>query len=105
MSKETGDTILQLQKRGDFNITCFAFDGRYIAYSDAKETQVFVFDKDELKLTKLTKKITVSMGIKSLPPAQALFFKQIEDTSTTSLVMISNDLEIGEINLKTLEAK
>ena len=101
MSTETGETILKLQKRGDYNISTFAFDGQNIAYTDAKETQVFKFDTEELKLTKLTKKICAILGIKSLPPAQALFFRKSESGDSTSLIMITTSLEIVEIDLSS----
>ena len=60
---------MRIEKKGDYNIQEFASDGRYIAYSDCKDTQVFQFDRDDLILRKLTKKICVKNGIEFLPPA------------------------------------
>ena len=53
----TGTEMVRIEKNGDFGIGDVAFDGRLIAYSDCKETNIFAFDKQQLKLRKLTKRI------------------------------------------------
>lgn len=49
---------MRIEKSGDFGIDEVAFDGKFIAYSDCKDTQIFSFDRDSFKLRKLTRKIT-----------------------------------------------
>ena len=61
--------MLRIEKKGDYGIQEFASDGRYIAYSDCKDTQVFQFDKADLTLRKLTKKICAKNEIESIPVA------------------------------------
>ena len=37
-SKDRSDEILRIEKCGDFGIDHFAFDGKYIAYTDCRDT-------------------------------------------------------------------
>lgn len=80
-----------------------AFDGRYIVYSDCKETQVFVFDREQLRLRKLTKKLCTANGIKKLPSSAFLALKPSQDgeddASETQLIMVTKDLDVCSINL------
>ncbi len=62
-STETSDEILRIEKTGDYGIESVAFNGRIIAYSDAKETQVYAFDSKKLKLVKLTRKLCSTNGL------------------------------------------
>ena len=57
-SKDRSDEILRIEKCGDFGIDHFAFDGKYIAYTVCRDNQIFCFDQKNLKLRKLTRKIT-----------------------------------------------
>ena len=68
-SSETSDEVLRIEKCGDYGIDSFAFDGRFIVYSDCKETHVFSFDLTQLKLRKLTRKICSANSLSQLPPA------------------------------------
>jgi hypothetical protein len=53
-SAETFNQLLKIEKKGDFNISVFDKQGPFIAYSDAKDTQVFIFDQETLMIQKLT---------------------------------------------------
>ena len=74
----TGKEVLRIEKSGDFGIDVVAFNGQYIAYSDCKETHIFAFDAQQLKLRKLTRRICSQNGIKSLPPVSFLAFHKVE---------------------------
>lgn len=54
---DMSDEILRIEKCGDYGIDQVAFDGKYIAYSDCKETHIYSFDREQLKLRKLTRKV------------------------------------------------
>lgn len=71
--------MLRIEKSGDYGIGQVAFDGRYIAYSDCKETQIFSFDKEVLKLRKLTRKICSLAGVDKLPSASFLAIQPAAD--------------------------
>lgn len=43
-SSDTFSQLLSIEKKGDFNISCFDKMGSYIVYSDARDTQIFNFD-------------------------------------------------------------
>ena len=79
LSADSYEEILRIEKSGDYGIEEFAFDGRFIVYSDCKETQIFSFDKEQLKLRKLTRKVCSQAGIRKLPPAAFLAIKPAED--------------------------
>lgn len=49
-SSSTFTQLLQIQKKGDFNTTCFDKLANFIVYSDCKDTQVFSFDQATLQL-------------------------------------------------------
>lgn len=91
-SKETGDEILRIEKSGDFGIDQVAFDGKYIAYSDCKETQIFMFDKENLRLRKLTRKITSQAGLPRLPPASFLAIQPSVEGKPEQLILVSKAL-------------
>ena len=92
--------ILRIEKKGDYGIQEFTSDGKYLAYSDCKDTQVFQFDKDDLVLRKLTKKICAKNEIESIPVAQKLFLID-NDNESSKLILVSVDLDIFEIDLGT----
>ena len=71
----TGKEVLRIEKSGDFGIDVVAFNGQYIAYSDCKETHIFAFDAQQLKLRKLTRRICSHNG---LPPVSFLAFHKVE---------------------------
>jgi hypothetical protein len=49
--------------------------GKFMAYSDCKDTQIFSFDSDNLQLTKLSQKICLeNEGLSALPAALHLKF-------------------------------
>jgi len=43
-STMTFSNVLRIDKKRDYNITSFDKVGKFIAYSDCKDTQVFTFD-------------------------------------------------------------
>jgi hypothetical protein len=43
-SSQTFNQLLQIDKKGDFNISVFDKAGKFIAFSDARDSQVFYFD-------------------------------------------------------------
>ena len=103
-STATGDEILRIEKYGDFGIETTAFDGRLIAFSDCKETQIFCFDKVLLKLKKLTRRICSQNGIERLPPASFLAFQPVECREhEVQLVMLTKDLQICTVNVESSE--
>jgi hypothetical protein len=67
--------VLRIDKKGDYNISTFDKMGKFIAYSDCKDTQIFSFDSDNLQLTKLSQKICLeNEGLSALPAALHLKF-------------------------------
>lgn len=98
MDTESRQQVLRIEKKGDFNIQEFAYDGEYVVYSDCKDTQVFHFDRTELSLRKLTKKICVQNEIHSLPSSQRIFLKK-EDEGSTKMILATTDLDIIEVDL------
>ena len=100
-SKDRGsEEILRIEKSGDFGIDQIAFDGKYIVYSDCKETQVFMFDRNNLKLRKLTRKITTQAGLPRLPPAAFLAIQAAEgDERAEQLILVSKALQVCSIDL------
>ena len=49
-SSQTFSQLLRIDKKGDYNMTCFDKLGNYIVYSDCKDTQVFFFDAETLQI-------------------------------------------------------
>ena len=93
-SAATYAQILQIQKKGDYNLTCFDKLGSYIVYSDPRDTQVFAFDQATLKLQKLTQAICASNGLEALPPAA---FLKLYDES--NLLLVDLDLNVLKVKL------
>ncbi len=103
LSTDSYDEILRIEKSGDYGIDEVAFNGRFIAYSDCKETQIFSFDKEQLKLRKLTRKVCSQAGIRKLPSAAFLAIKPTEDGQAEQLILVTKDLVVCTIDLKTCE--
>ena len=103
LTSQTSDEILRLEKSGDYGIDEFAFDGRFIAYSDSKETQVFSFDREQLRLRKLTRKVCSQAEVRKLPAAAFLAIKPAQDGLAEQLVMVTRDLDVCTIDLQTCQ--
>jgi hypothetical protein len=75
---ETNQSILRIEKKGDYNIKTCSVSHRdnivYMAYTDCKDTSIFAFDAINLSLKKLTPSICLKNSVASLPPASRLFF-------------------------------
>ena len=97
--------MLRIEKSGDYGIDEFAFDGQYIVYSDCKETNIFKFDRTQLKLKKLTKKVCAHAGVKKLPSASVLAIKPAEDEKNEQLVLVTKDLTVLLVDLVTCQTQ
>ncbi len=91
----TFSNVLRIDKKRDYNITSFDKVGKFIAYSDCKDTQVFTFDQDKLQLTKLTQKICLANeGLDLLPAALHLKIFEDPDTKEPKLLILDSSLTL-----------
>ena len=98
-SAATFSQLLSIEKKGDFNVACFDKLGSLIAYSDARDTQVFNFDQESLQIQKLTQKICLQNETPALPPAS--FVKLYRDEEKLKMLLVTLDLDILIIDLST----
>ena len=66
-SIDTNQKVLEIQKKGDFGLSCFDFLGKFIIYSDCMDTQLFEFDSESLEIKKLTQKVLNETKIEVIP--------------------------------------
>lgn len=92
--------LLNIVKKGDYLIQECAFKDGWIAYSDAKDTQIFKFNATDFSLVKLTPKLCLANAIRNLPPAQKLSFIENED-GQIELLLVDRDLNIFVANPTT----
>ena len=69
-----------------------------MVFSDGVDTQVFTFSLEDLKISKLTKKICHENGIKALPAARHLQLYKSEEGHLTCL-LLSSDLKAYTLDL------
>ena len=83
--------VLKLEKKGDYRIKCAEFySGKYIAFSDCKDTQIFCYDNENLQIQKLTKKIAHTNSIPQLPACCYIKgFK--DDNGADKIFMVSQE--------------
>lgn len=76
--------------------------GKFIAYSDCKDTQIFAFDSENLQLTKLTQKICLANeGLQSLPAALHLKLFTDPDSNEPKLLILDHSLTLHQLNLSS----
>lgn len=74
--------------------------GKFIAYSDCKDTQIFSFDSDNLQLTKLSQKICLANeDLESLPAALHLKLFLDPDSNEPKLLILDHSLCLHVLSL------
>jgi len=101
-SQKTRQLLVQLQKKGDFNLSCFDALGDYLIYSDSFETQVFKVEAKSLTIVKLTQKLCLANQLEHLGPVDYVKFTR-RQSGELKAILIDQASDVLILDLESLK--